>query len=67
MDTHTPEPTAALPTISSYATRHDGWTDEKMAIFCETLAETRLACARVGSLHSLRFANSKARRQREHS
>jgi hypothetical protein len=24
-----------LPTI-----RHDGWTGEKMAIFCETLAET---------------------------
>src|SRR5690242_4630313 len=29
-----PQP-PALPTI-----RHDGWTGEKMAIFCETLAET---------------------------
>ena len=38
----------ALPTI-----RHDGWTGEKMAIFCETLAETAVvaeACdaARMG-------------------
>jgi hypothetical protein len=46
-----PEPTHAgstLPTI-----RHDGWTGEKMAIFCETLAETAIvaeACeaARMG-------------------
>ena len=61
MDKHAPEPTAApvpskvegLPTISSYATRHDGWTGEKMAVFCETLAETAVvaeACdtARMG-------------------
>ena len=25
MEQHTSEPTAALPTISSYATRHHGW------------------------------------------
>ena len=53
MNTQTSEPTAALPTISSYATRHDGWTGEKMAVFCETLAETAVvaeACdaARMG-------------------
>src|SRR6476646_7482267 len=37
MEQHHPEPQppAALPSI-----RHDGWTGEKMAIFCETLAET---------------------------
>jgi hypothetical protein len=39
--------------IRSYATRHDGWTGEKMAVFCETLAETAVvaeACdaARMG-------------------
>jgi len=41
-------PSHHLPTI-----RHDGWTGEKMAIFCETLAETAVvaeACdaARMG-------------------
>src|SRR6476661_1084191 len=45
---HEPQPPATLPTI-----RHDGWTGEKMAIFCETLAETAVvaeACeaARMG-------------------
>jgi hypothetical protein len=39
--------------LSSPFTRHDGWTGEKMAIFCETLAETAVvaeACdvARMG-------------------
>ena len=39
------EPTltsAATPSLPAnpYATRHDGWTGEKMAIFCEALAET---------------------------
>jgi hypothetical protein len=43
-----PQPLPPLPTI-----RHDGWTGEKMAIFCETLAETAVvaeACeaARMG-------------------
>nr|NUR38126.1 hypothetical protein [Sphingomonas sp.] len=43
-----PQPPTAFPTI-----RHDGWTGEKMAIFCETLAETAVvadACeaARMG-------------------
>ena len=46
--THEPRPPAILPAI-----RHDGWTGEKMAIFCETLAETAVvaeACdaARMG-------------------
>ena len=47
--------TATLPTrlLASPFTRHDGWTGEKMAIFCETLAETAVvaeACevARMG-------------------
>src|SRR5689334_18582684 len=43
-----PQPPGTLPII-----RHDGWTGEKMAIFCETLAETAVvaeACdaARMG-------------------
>ena len=41
-----PQPPATLPTI-----RHDGWTGEKMAIFCETLAETAVvaeACDQAG-------------------
>lgn len=47
------EPTATLPTITTYATRHDGWTGDKMATFCEALAETAVvaeACdaARMG-------------------
>jgi hypothetical protein len=56
--THEPQPPVlsnvegpALPTIRSYATRHDGWTGEKMAIFCETLAETAVvaeACDQAG-------------------
>jgi hypothetical protein len=54
------EPTAAavrsqleqLPP-ANYATRHDGWTGEKIAVFCEALAETAVvaeACdaARMG-------------------
>ena len=45
---HEPRPPATLPIV-----RHDGWTGEKMAIFCETLAETAIvadACdaARMG-------------------
>ena len=41
------------PPLATYVTRHDGWTGEKMAIFCETLAETAVvaeACeaARMG-------------------
>jgi hypothetical protein len=43
---HEPQPPATLPTI-----RHDGWTGEKMAIFCETLAETAVvaeACDAAG-------------------
>lgn len=52
---HEPQPPVAstLPAITSYATRHDGWTGEKMATFCEALAETAVvaeACdaARMG-------------------
>jgi len=46
MDTTTHEPQPPVPSnvegplINQPATRHDGWTGEKMAIFCETLAET---------------------------
>jgi hypothetical protein len=52
MDRESNEPTPpALPV--SQPVRHDGWTGEKMAIFCETLAETAVvteACeaARMG-------------------
>ena len=53
MEDDAPEPTATLPTITTYATRHDGWTGDKMATFCEALAETAVvaeACdaARMG-------------------
>ena len=50
LHTHEPQP-PAVPTIRSYATRHDGWSGEKMAIFCETLAETAVvaeACDQAG-------------------
>ena len=61
-----PDEASALATITPYATRHDGWNGgasqsgaagcarhEKMAIFCEALAETAVvakACdaARMG-------------------
>jgi hypothetical protein len=54
MEQHTPEPQPpSLPTITTYATRHDGWTGEKMATFCVALGETAVvaeACeaARMG-------------------
>jgi hypothetical protein len=45
MDDHENEPqlTDAAPAALALlkpATRHDGWDGERMAIFCETLAET---------------------------
>ena len=43
---HEPEPSANFPVV-----RHDGWTGEKMAIFCEALAETAVvadACDQAG-------------------
>jgi hypothetical protein len=45
MEQHHPEPQppTTLPVLSDVegpTTRHDGWTGEKMAIFCESLAET---------------------------
>jgi hypothetical protein len=51
--THEPQP-PSLPTI-----RHDGWTGEKMAIFCETLAETAVvaeACDQAGMSPSGAYA-----------
>jgi hypothetical protein len=53
---HEPQPTTTLPSLpvlSKAEGRHDGWTGEKMAIFCEALAETAVvaeACdaARMG-------------------
>ena len=63
------EPTAALPTLNSCATRHDGWTGDKMATFCEALAETAVvaeACeaARMGisGAYALRRRNPSSRR-----
>jgi hypothetical protein len=53
-----PQP-PALPTI-----RHDGWTGEKMAIFCETLAETAVvaeaceaACMGISGAYAARRRN----------
>ena len=59
---HEPQPLATpvlsevegLPTI-----RHDGWTGEKMAAFCETLAETAVvaeACDQAGMSPSGAYA-----------
>jgi len=49
MDNESEEP---KPPVVVYNTvRHDGWTGEKMAIFCETLAETAIvaeACEQAG-------------------
>jgi len=51
---HEPQPPATLPTI-----RHDGWTGEKMATFCESLAETAVvaeACDQAGMSPSGAYA-----------
>ena len=48
---HEPKPPVALPAARPYQTRHDGWTGEKMATFCEALAETAVvaeACDLAG-------------------
>jgi hypothetical protein len=51
-----PQPPATLPAI-----RRDGWTGEKMAIFCETLAETAVvaeacdeACMSISGAYAAR-------------
>jgi hypothetical protein len=38
----------ATPVEGLPAIRHDGWTGEKMAIFCETLAETAVVAEACG-------------------
>ena len=51
---HEPQPPATLLPI-----RHDGWTGEKMAAFCETLAETAVvadACDEAGMSPSGAYA-----------
>ena len=51
---HEPQAPAILPAI-----RHDGWTGEKMATFCETLAETAVvaeACDQAGMAISGAYA-----------
>jgi hypothetical protein len=52
MDTDSHEPKAPAASLAEIpATRHDGWSGEKMAKFCETLAETAIvaeACDEVG-------------------
>jgi hypothetical protein len=40
MDYESPEPGTIATLPSTRLPRHDGWTGEKMAAFCETLAET---------------------------
>ena len=39
---------AATPPLPTATTRHDGWTGDKMAIFCETLAENVRASSAGG-------------------
>jgi len=53
MENESPEPAPPAPATTLPAPRHDGWTGEKMAAFCESLAETAVvaeACeaARMG-------------------
>jgi hypothetical protein len=51
MDTDSREPQPPTTFALTPATRHDGWSGEKMAKFCETLAETAVvadACDEVG-------------------
>ena len=51
MEQQTNEPTATLPCNPLPAIRHDGWSGEKIATFCETLAETAVvaeACDAAG-------------------
>ncbi len=46
-------------TLTDGATRHDAWTGERMAIFCETLAETGLvvdACLAAGKSTNTAYA-----------
>ena len=66
MDNNSPEPQALLPgtALATPATRHGGWSGEKMANFCEILAETAVvaeACDQVGmgtsSAYALRRRN----------
>jgi hypothetical protein len=46
MEHESAEPTATLPTI-----RHDGWTGEKMAAFCESLAESAVVAEACETAH----------------
>ena len=53
MDTesHEPHTSSPLTLAATHATRADGWSGEKMATFCELLAETAIvaeACDEVG-------------------
>lgn len=51
MEQHINEPLPALPTPLGSKIRHDGWTGEKIADFCEALAETAIvadACDAAG-------------------
>ncbi len=61
-DAHEPQPPALTPSpwsLPAGATRHDGWTGERMATFCETLAETGLvvdACLAAGKSRQNAYA-----------
>ena len=57
---HEPQPPALLPII-----RHDGWTGEKMAIFCETLAETAIVAEACAAAH-MGISGAYAARRRSH-
>jgi len=55
-----PQPPALIPTI-----RHDGWTGEKMAIFCDTLAETAIV-AEACAVARMGISGAYAARRRSH-
>jgi hypothetical protein len=46
-NSHEPHP----PVLPTPALRHDGWTGEKIAIFCETLAETAVVAEACAAAH----------------
>jgi len=57
---HEPQPPATLPAI-----RHDGWTGEKMAIFCDALAETAIV-AEACAVARMGISGAYAARRRSH-
>lgn len=46
-----PEPNTSAPLPTLPTIRHDGWTGEKMAVFCESLAETAVVAEACDAAH----------------